>query len=252
MKLKIFSSAVFLLLLAAACKKDNYNAPSSTISGRIVYQGEPLGVRSPTTASGNTSSGVQLELWQRGYQLFSKIPVYVAQDGTFSASVFDGDYKLVRLKGSGPWEDNTDTIAISLKGSYKVDVPVNPFFTIKNETFTFNKADTTISGTFNIIKVVQSKSVDKVSLSIGFTTIVDVNNNVVNIDANGPADITQPVTLKQTINPNRYNATSQVTTKTLLTDLLHQKYAYVRVAVKTVGVNERLYTMVKKVPIVFE
>src|SRR5688572_7366607 len=108
MKYKLSFVIGILVVFSAACKKDNYDAPKSWITGKVVYQNQPVGVR---------SNGVQLELWQPGFQTFSKIPVYISQDGTFSANVFDGDYKLTRLKGNGPWADNTDTIAVSVRGS---------------------------------------------------------------------------------------------------------------------------------------
>ena len=84
------------ILMFAGCKYDNYTAPQSVLSGTVGYQGAGIGVR---------SNAVQLELWQRGWQLFSKIPVYVQQDGTYKAILFDGDYKLTYLKGVGPWGD---------------------------------------------------------------------------------------------------------------------------------------------------
>src|SRR6476469_9520926 len=125
MKRKIIFSCILAPLLFTACKKDNKDAPQSTITGRVVYNGQPLQVK---------SNAVQLELWQNGYQLFTKIPVYVNQDGTFSAKVFDGTYKLTRLKGNGPWQDQTDTILVQVKNSTAVDVPVTPYFTVSNES----------------------------------------------------------------------------------------------------------------------
>jgi hypothetical protein len=105
---------IVLFMMASAailtgCEKDNYQQPKSVLKGRIVYDGQVIGLR---------SNGVQLELWQHGYQLFTKIPVHVEQDGTFSASLFDGNYKLVRLRGNGPWTDNSDSIDVQLKGSH--------------------------------------------------------------------------------------------------------------------------------------
>src|SRR6476646_6291576 len=127
MKIKFLSGiALALIAVFPACKKDNLKAPSSTLTGQVVYQGQPIGVR---------SNGVQLELWQSGYQLFSKIPVYINQDGKYSATLFDGDYKLTRLKGNGPWVDNTDTINVHVSGATTMDVPVQPYFVIKTPTF---------------------------------------------------------------------------------------------------------------------
>ena len=65
--------SVFVLILVG-CEYDNYDPPRSFLTGTVTYNGNPVGVRSGAT---------QLELWQHGYQLFEKIPVYIAQDGTF-------------------------------------------------------------------------------------------------------------------------------------------------------------------------
>src|SRR3712207_3825182 len=96
------------------------------LTGRVVHQGQPVGVR---------SSGVQFEIWQRGYQLFTKVPLNIKQDGTFSAALFDGDYKIVRSVGAGPWADNIDTIDVKLNGTAAVEVPVDPYFVLKNVSF---------------------------------------------------------------------------------------------------------------------
>lgn len=150
------------MLLFSSCEKDNYDAPASTLTGRVVYQDQPLGVR---------SDGVQLELWQSGYSLFTKIPVYVAQDGTFSASLFDGNYKLTRLRGNGPWADNTDTINIQVKGGTTVDVPVDPYFVIRNDNV--QRSGNAINATFNIQRVNTTKDLEYVRLYVGQTMITD-------------------------------------------------------------------------------
>lgn len=238
------TTACFAML--AACKKDNYDPPSSVLSGRIVYQGQPLGVRTPAVnnTGGSTTGGVQLELWQHGYQLFTKIPVYVNQDGTFSASLFDGDYKLVRM-GGAPWVNNTDSIDIKVRGSMSIDVPVVPYFTINTPAFTFNKADTTITGTFTATQVVAGRTIEAVSISVGATQFVDIINNVVTRD--GSATAGSPASLTITINPNKY---PESTRKKLL-EIFNKQYSYVRIGVKTNGVGERLYSTVQKLDIKF-
>ena len=182
-----------------------------------MYGKQPLSLR---------SNGVQLELWQHGYQLFSKIPVYVNQDGTFSAKVFDGNYKLTLLKGNGPWADQTDSIDVTVKGSNQVDVPVNPYFTINNETF--QKNGTTITATFNLQKVDTSRALDLARIYIGQTLITDQNNNAANAQktASEITDLSQPVTLSLDVPAS----------------LAAKDYVYVRVGVKAAGVAELLYS----------
>lgn len=223
MKRNIFSIiGCAVVLLFSSCEKDNYDAPASTLTGRVVYQDQPLGVR---------SDGVQLELWQSGYSLFTKIPVYVAQDGTFSASLFDGNYKLTRLRGNGPWADNTDTINIQVKGGTTVDVPVDPYFVIRNDNV--QRSGNAINATFNIQRVNTTKDLEYVRLYVGQTMITDQVRN----DGSAtkmPADIadmSQPVTLSVNVPGS----------------LASKEAVYARIGVKTVGVAELLYSQPIKV-----
>lgn len=222
MKRNFLSIITVIVVLFTSCAKDNFEAPGSLLTGRVVYQNLPVGVR---------SNGVQLELWQSGFQLFSKIPVFISQEGTFSARLFDGEYKLTRLKGNGPWLDNTDTIAVSVKGNTIIDVPIDPFFTVKNEKFV--KSGTAINATFNLQRVNTSKPLELVRLYIGQTNITDQNNNAGNVQllASAIPDPTQPVTLSANIPAS----------------LANKDFVFARVGVKTVGVAELLYSMPIKV-----
>ena len=247
MKLKSFLYIAAALVIALpACKKDNFDAPSSVLKGRIVYNGQVLGVRTPTVnaSGGTTTGGVQLELWQYGYQLFTKIPVYVNQDGTFSASLFNGNYKLVRL-GGAPWQNNTDSIDIKLDGTMDIDVPVVPFFTVTNASYTFNKADSSITGTFTVNNVVAGRTLEVASLSVGPTTFVDVVNQVVNRDQ-GVAVGTQ-VSLVISVRPSNYPGDAQKARRETLAAMLNKGYAYVRIGAKTTGIGERIYSTVQKI-----
>jgi len=210
----IISSLVMAGLLFAGCKKDNYDRPTSTLTGRVVYNKEPLGLR---------SNGVQLELWQHGYELFTKIPVYVSPDGTFSASLFDGTYKLVLRQGNGPWKDNADSLDVTVRGTTNVDVSVQPYFIVKNATFTKNATD--VSAVVTIEAVNTSLPLESVSLYIGKTEIVDQVNNIGAVTA--VPDISQPVTLSVALPA----ATS----------------FFARIGVKTSGVAEQIYSQTQKI-----
>ncbi|PSL32606.1 DUF3823 domain-containing protein [Dyadobacter jiangsuensis] len=226
MKSRIIQSIPALLLALMAglsgCEKDNRTEPKSVLKGKVVFEGQPVGVR---------SNGVQLELWQHGYQLFTKIPVMVAQDGTFSASLFDGNYKLVRLRGNGPWVDNTDSIDVELRGSKEIDVPVNPYFVIKNDAY--SKGEGKVSATFNVQQVAAGRTLERVNLYIGTTTIVDPGNNVGNAQevAANITDLSKPITLTANIPAN----------------LASREYIYARIGVKTSGVGEMLFGMPQKI-----
>lgn len=219
----------FVLFLAmaavsfAGCKKDNYEAPSSTLKGQVTYQKQPIGLR---------SNGVQLELWQPGFELSTKIPMYLAQDGTFSASVFDGQYKLVLLRGNGPWVNNSDTMDVNVNGATEIDVPVTPYFMINGAALTLN--GTTLTATFSLQQVNNSLPLDAVTLYVGATTIVDQVNSVASTSkpASEITDITAPITLSVSLPPS----------------LIAKGYAYARVGAKTAGVAELIYTAPQKLP----
>lgn len=211
-----------LSALLSACEKDNRVEPKSVLKGRVVYEGQPVGLR---------SNGVQLELWQRGYQLFTKIPVHVKQDGTFSAALFDGNYKLVRLRGNGPWVDNTDTIEVALSGNTELDVPVQPYFVFQNDTYA--KGEGKVSATFSLKQVNATRTLERVNLYVGTTSIADPNNNAGNAQevAANIKDLSKPITL----------------TATLPAALAGRDYVYVRIGVKTSGVGEMLFGAPQKV-----
>jgi hypothetical protein len=234
MKARILSLImIVVVVMLTGCEHDNFEPPKATLTGRIVYQNQPIGVRSPIVNSdGNsTTGGVQLELWQPGYAVLQKIPVYVNQDGTFSAALFNGDYKLTLLRGNGPWVDKTDTINIQVKGSAVVDVPVDPFFIIKDETF--QKDGTVINATFNLQQIVASGQLERVNLYIGTTTIVDATNSAANVKrlASEIEDLSKPITLDLKLADN----------------LAGRNYVFARIGVKTAGVSELLYSQVQKI-----
>lgn len=212
-----------LAFLMTACEYDNYDPPTSMLTGTVNYNGVPVGVR---------SGGTQLELWQYGYQLRSKIAVHIAQDGTYSARLFDGNYKMVRLAGA-PWLTPTDSLDVVVKGNTVFDVPVTPYYTITNETITNNAG--VITATANINKI-GTLGITNVQLLIGITSILDVNYNAQQVTlTSGLGDLTTPKTLTLTL------------TNTAPNFLANRDYVYARLAVRISGVNERYYSPVYKI-----
>jgi len=221
MKAILFSLLAGTILMTS-CQKDNFEPPKSTLTGRVIYENQPVGVR---------TNGVQLELWQRGFQLFTKIPLLVGQDGTFSAVLFDGDYKLVRLRGNGPWVDNTDTIAVQVRGSATIDVPVQPYFVIRNPTV--QRSGTNLTGSCTVAQATAGRAIERVTMYVGTTQFVDATNNVgsVNLTGTALADLSKPLALSLA----------------LPTAVSSRAYFYARIGVKTVGVAELLYAPVQKI-----
>jgi hypothetical protein len=239
----IILAALLPPLLLGACDNitglDNRQSPTSVLTGRVVFQGQPVGVR---------SNGVQLELWQPGYALNQKIPVHIGQDGTFSATLFDGDYKLNLLANNGPWLNSSDTTLIQLRGTAAVDVPVTPYYTIVNPSFTRGAATTanpggTVTGTFRVGQINTSRQLEFVGLYVGVTSFVDRINGVsipnaqrerartaIQTQLTSNSDISITVNLPATI----YQSNSPWV----------RDFVFVRVGVKTVGVNEMLFSPV--------
>jgi hypothetical protein len=207
-------------LLAAGCQKDNVTPPTSQLTGRVTYQDQALNVRG--------GSNVQLELWQRGEFFRNKIQVFVAQDGSYSATLFDGEYKLTRLRDNGPWVNNTDSITVQVKGNTVVDVPVIPYFTIG--TATIAKSGSNVTASFPVTKV-GTRDIESATLYLGYTQFVDNNNQFASVSkgTSDLANLSQPVNLSVAI-PSSARGT-----------------IYARVGVKTQGVNERIFSPVQKI-----
>ncbi|MDR1813863.1 MAG: DUF3823 domain-containing protein [Tannerella sp.] len=211
---------VFSILMFVGCEYDNYDPPTSILSGKVVWQNEPIGVR---------STGTRLELWQDGYALRAKIDVYIDQDGSFSACLFDGNYKLVRLAGA-PWENQTDTLPVTVKGNTVVDVPVTPYFVVRNASF--NHSGSSVTATFTIEKVSATATLSLARLYIGKTIITDQNNNAANVTLNA-----SDISLGQ-------SATISVDVPS---SLASADYVFARIGVQTSGVGELYYTAPQKI-----
>ena len=200
-----------------SCGLDNYDAPQSRLHGKIIYNGEAVGLR-------GTGEAVQLQLYQDGYQLRDNIRVYVGQDGTFEALLFDGTYKLVTRDKNGPWVNNRDIIIVNLKGSTEIEVPVTPFFTISNESISLN--GNTLNATFNVNKIVSTANIDYVTLLISKTSFVDDVNNVARKDFKGVEAGSQNLSMDLSDN----------------TSVAAAKALFARVGVRTVGADQAIYS----------
>jgi hypothetical protein len=221
MKIQSLLLAAFICILFTGCAYDNYDEPAATLSGKVVYNGNPVGVR---------SDGTQLELWQDGYALRTKIPVYIAWDGSFHARVFDGEYKIVRLNGA-PWENQPgDTILVTVKGNTAIDVPVTPYFVVSGVTY--RKEADKITTTFTIQQASASATLESATLYLSKNIITDeVRNESKAVKL--AADITsgQSVTVEATIPASLASA----------------DYLFARIGVKAGQSGERYYTSPEKI-----
>jgi PBP1b-binding outer membrane lipoprotein LpoB len=166
---KILSTIILSALILTSCTKDNYDAPTSMISGRVVYQGEPLQLR------GNEA--VRLQLYQRGYEKHDPVEVFVNQNGEFSICIFDGQYQLITKAGNGPWSSaGRDTIEVTLKGRATQDVEVTPYYLVDNAQMTLN--GNKIDASFTVNKIAGT-GIDRVFIMLGTTQFLsDGEHNV--------------------------------------------------------------------------
>jgi hypothetical protein len=215
--------ATYLALALAAlggCDFDNIAPPQSELTGRVVYDGQTVNVR---------QNAVQLELWQDGFELSDPIPLHIRQDGTFAAMLFDGPYKLVRKQNNGPWVNNSDTIRVEVRGSLDLEVPVQPFFTIENASI--ERSGTALSGSFALQQVVTDRQVERIALYVGTTRFVDSRYNALSVE--------------QEVDNDALEGINSLTAD--LTGLLqNEDFLFARIGVKTVGVEEMIYTPVQE------
>lgn len=218
---------------------DNYDEPDSMLSGRLTFEGQPVNVR---------TGGTELELWELGFEQPDKIPVYIAQDGSFSAALFAGTYKLNAIRGQGPWLVTDDTIQVVVSGNTTQDFPVTPHYTVVNPVFTYAPPATgspegRINATFSIRTVDGSKTLQQAALYISTTSFADRINQVARVEtprASLPATwATAPVTLGVNL-PTDIRKTPSPAPRT---------HVQARIGLQVTGIAEMIFSPVVEVEI---
>ena len=177
MKLKL-RVIIYLLpfVLLSACQFDNYAPPKSKLTGALLYKGDSVRV---------AVNQVTFELWQSGFGKLTPIYVNVAQNGTYSALLFNGSYKLIIPSGSGPFMDetnattNSDTILVKVKGDQSQNINVIQYYTIQNTQMSMK--DSTVTATCKLSKIItnsNAQDIQNISLYISKTTFVDNSTSI--------------------------------------------------------------------------
>lgn len=207
--------------MLAGCELDNFDAPKAMLEGQVTYQGEPISVR---------SNSAEFQIWQDGYALNELIPVFIAQDGTYSVSLFEGEYKLVR-RGGDPWLPQlNDTIVVQVSGNTQVDVPVTPYINISNENFQINGS--TLSANFQIDQIVADTNVQEISIMLSRNILVDRNIN----------DFNKVIELESF----EFGTSNSVAIE-IPESLRDEGYLFVRIGAKSSMANELIYTHAQKI-----
>ena len=131
---KISPYIIILLatFLVASCKKDNYDPPSSTLNGRLVYQGAAIELE---------YDRVPFQLYQYGFGKIGSIDGTFTPEGSYSVLLFDGEYKFVLPIGQGPFKPKeiaevTRIATITVRGDHTMDIEVEPYYMIRNPQVT--------------------------------------------------------------------------------------------------------------------
>ncbi|QIK54432.1 DUF3823 domain-containing protein [Dysgonomonas sp. HDW5B] len=214
-------SIISLLILFSSCGKDNYDEPESTLTGRITYNGEAINVR-------GTDERVRLQLYQDGYDKHDPIEVFVGQEGTFSAKLFNGQYKMVTRNNNGPWVNTRDTTLITVSGSTTIEFKVTPYFTISNAEISLS--GNTMNASLTINRIVPTAEIDRVILLLNSTTFVDDGFNVLRKDFTG-----------NDVKTGQINYTAELNEKAL-----NAKFLFGRICVWTKGADQGIYSQVVK------
>ncbi|WP_339750643.1 DUF3823 domain-containing protein [Algoriphagus aquimarinus] len=228
-----FKNILGMMGIAASlmsCNYDNYDEPSFQLDGRIVYQGEPIGV---------SYNDVYIELWESGWQRLGNIGVAVDQDGTYSSLLFKGDYKMIIPNNQGPFRKITndqtgnDTIPVNLTSSRSMDIEVMPYYMIRNTAI--SGSSNKVTATFDLEKIItgeDGKGIQEVSLYVSKTAFVDTRTSIATSNRGG-ADLEDLSSIIMEVSvPDRVPT---------------QNYGYARVGVKIDGVEDRIFSEIVKI-----
>jgi len=232
MKLKYYYIILMALIwFSTSCKKDNYEAPSVTLKGRLVYNGEAINVE---------YNQVPFELYQPGFGKTGAIVGTFDQNGTYSTLLFAGNYKFIIPNGQGPfrWNENAstnrrDTLNVNLNGEQTVDLNVTPYYLIRNpQTTVSNRVVTTAFSINKIITDANARNIENVTLYINKTQFVSGADNIASATLAGSA-IT-----------DLNNLTLTVTAPTITPT---QNYIFVRIGLKIAGIEDMIFSPVQKI-----
>jgi hypothetical protein len=252
---------VLIMLVAAAsilvqsCGKDNLEYPSSTLSGKFTYQGQPLKLlhTSPDLFATNPVGHLRLQQVKGDQAVYGvgPIDVYARHDGSFTAKFFDGDYNMTTggtLKN--PFEDFTTPKAITIKGNSDLgNIEVVPYWWMSNLQTTYTGG--VFTATFNVAKVSTSaaRTLQYVQIYLSPTNLPDIVSATQGAVRNFPAGTNSngnsvppaasnggPVTVKWDLN------TLTTDQKQFLRAFGGSSTIYASIGVKTTAVNDQLYS----------
>lgn len=224
-KLKFIFTLLVATAIFASCDWDNYDEPESFLKGTIVYNGEPISV---------SYNDVNFQLWEPGWELSYPINVVIDQDGTYSALLFNGNYKLVFPQAQGPFRTvGADTLDIAVNGDMNMDIEVEPYYMIRNAQFSAGGGSLTV--TFQAEKIItdaDARDIERVNLYVNKSQFVDFRTNIASTEIGG-GDITDENSISMSVDVPEITPT--------------QNYVYARVGLKVAGREDMIFSQVQRV-----
>lgn len=203
-------------LMVCACGLDNYEAPSSLLTGKVTYNGEPLQL-----AHGD----VRFNMYQDGYEKNGPITVSVASDGTFSALVFDGTYHLRNIDDNAPWTNDVPEVTVEVKGSTSCEVKVTPYFLLENASIALDGNE--VKGICSVTQVALGHGAKQIFLAVGKTQFIN--------------DQSYSYLARKTVNTVKVNGSHSFTLD--IEDLLStHECLYARIGLEVEGISKYIYT----------
>lgn len=223
---------IFLLIVfgfaLGACEKDNYEPPNALLSGKLLYQGEAIGLQ---------YDRVSYELYQDGFGKTGPIISTFTTEGAFSQLLFNGTYKMVVPRGQGPflWGediDQADTLLIHVNGETEQNIEVIPYWLIRNTTMaaTANK----VSANFSLEQIVTNnlaRDIEHATLYVSKTSFASPETNIATAMLEGD-NIT-----------NLENVALQLEVPEMVPT---QDYVFARVGLKFIGVDDMIFSDIQK------
>jgi Protein of unknown function (DUF3823) N-terminal domain/Domain of unknown function (DUF3823_C) len=233
------NSSRYLFILAFAvtifsCKKDNYAEPKSLLTGHLVYQGDSIGVE---------KNAVHFQIYQYGFGKVGPVSTdeTFAQGGSYSAVLYDGDYKIIIPNGDGPfmWKKTAagdpDSVSVTLKGNQTVDLEVTPYYMIKTPQIAAVGTDS-ISATCMAAKIItdsiNAKDIEYVALYVNKTQFVAGSTSI--------ASYTVPASAITNMN----NIQLGVHVPALVPA---QSYLFARIGLKIANVEDLIFSPLQKI-----
>jgi len=246
MKKIIISITLFVVMgvLITSCGYDNYDKPNAYLKGALMYNNVDTVFVQQSSGNNIDQASVYFNLYEPGWQKTNSTPIRVVVDagGTFSSILFPATYKLILPAGNGPYIASTDTTIVKLDKSKTLNIPVTPYYLVRNFAPTLSTSDSTVTANIKVDQIVtgaNAKSIGSVYMYINRTAIVDGGNNLASVNISG-GSITDPtkVILKAKI-PNLAKISG-------LGIATNQKQFFVRIGVRINGSTE-VYSSVKTV-----